>query len=298
MELRQLKYFSEVATTLHFGKAAEKLFVSQPALSQQIQLLEDELGLELFDRYKRKKIRKVELTEAGKFFAAEVRKILDATARAAELTKKIGHGEQSIRFGVYKTSLRESIVTLLKVFADNFPDVEVKIVEFQTFAEVQKAMAEGLLDFGISLLPLHDESLSSKILKVGHLEILLPEFHPLANEPYLTVNMLKDEKWVEISDTLNPYISQINLLFERNGLKRHIVQELPSLELLCSVVGMGVGIAFVPTLLDLSHFGQVVCRKLVNEDLSLFTDVEIEQALIYKDDRNSPLIKAMISFVN
>src|SRR6218665_1222799 len=107
MELRQLRYFLEVAEQKHYGRASEKLFVSQPALSQQIQLLEDELGLELFDRRKRKKERKVQLTEAGIFFAAEAKKILEGIRLATELTRKIGHEEKNVRFGVQKTSLRE-----------------------------------------------------------------------------------------------------------------------------------------------------------------------------------------------
>ncbi len=298
MELRQLRYFIEVASQRHYGRAAARLCVSQPALSQQIQLLEDELGLELFDRKKRKKDRKVELTEAGVFFAAEAAKILDGLRRVTETTRKIGHEQKSILLGVYKTSLREGIVALLKTFAGHFPEVEVRIAEFEGFAEVQEAVSDGRADLGITLLPLTQPQLACRVLNNGYLRVLLPSGHHLSGEAFVTFDQLKTEKWVEMAGSSNPYLSKINRIFEEKGIHRSIVQELPSLELLCSVVSMGLGIAFVPSLLDLSHFGGVTAKKLVNEDLSGFTGVEISQALIFRDDRENPLVRAMGSFVN
>ena len=199
MEQRQLKYFVTIAEELHYNHAAEKLFVSQPALSQQIQLLENEIGVELFVKIKRKKLRKVELTKAGESFLIDAKKILQLSQKAIENARKIGLQQEIIRLGVYKMLLKERIVEVITLFSSNFPTVKLKIIELPTFVSVQDALMEETIDLGLTLMPLRYAELSAKTTQQGHLVVILSAKHPLANEEFVKLSALKNEKWIEIN---------------------------------------------------------------------------------------------------
>jgi DNA-binding transcriptional LysR family regulator len=300
MELRQLKYFVAIAEELHFGNAAKKLFVSQPALSQQIQLLENEIGIELFARIKRKKLRKVELTEAGQSFLIDAKKVLQLSQKAIENARRIGLQQEIIRLGVYKMLLKERIIEVITLLSRHFPAIEVKIIELPTFLSVQDALVEEIIDLGLTLLPLKHAELAAKTTQQGHLVVIMSEKHSLVNESFLKLSSLKKEKWVEISKPLHPVYDDIENACRQAGFSRipNIVQEVSSLELLCSLVGLGIGIAFVPSLFNLTHIQGIVVKDVVNEDNSPFHGIEINHSLAYKNDKISPLIGALVGLLN
>ncbi len=295
MELRQLRYFVEIAECLHYGNAAKKLFVSQPALSQQIQNLENELGVELFERATRTHLRKAVLTEAGATFLTDAKRILQLSQKAIETARKIGLHKQIVNLGVYKALLRERIVEIMTLFTTHFKEVEIKIIEFDTYLAVQHGLEEETIDLGMTLLPLKIPNLVSKTLKRGNLSVILSSKHPLANEPVLTLSMLKDEKWIEINRTLHPVYDQIESFFKQMGASRQIVQEVSSLDLLISLVNLERGVAFVPTLFDLSHEPNIVAKKL---DELLFNQIEINHVLAFRANNSDPLIRAFLLLLN
>jgi DNA-binding transcriptional LysR family regulator len=296
MELRQLKYFVTIAEELHFNRAAEKLFVSQPALSQQIQLLENEIGVELFEKIKRKKLRKVELTKAGEAFLMDAKKILQLSQKAIENARRIGLQQKTIRLGVYKMLLKERIIEVITLFSINFPDTEIKIIELPTFVSVQDALVEETVDVGLTLLPLRYEELTAKTTQQGHLVVILSEKHPLANQEYIKLSALKNEKWVEISKTLHPVYDEIEKACLQAGFSRipNIVQEVSSLELLCSLVSLGIGIAFIPSLFNLNHVEGIVVKTVINDDNSPFVEIEINHSIAFKKGNNSLLINGVL----
>ena len=299
MELRQLKYFVAIAEELHFGNAANKLFVSQSALSQQIQLLENEIGIELFNRIKRKQLRKVELTEAGSSFLEDAQKILQLSQKAIEKARRIGLHQEIIHLGVYKMLLNERIVEVISLFSKHFPNVEIKIVELPTYRSVQEALLEETINLGLTLFPLHDDKLTAKTTQQGQLKIILSKNHPLANKESLKLSSLKNEKWVEINKHLHPFFDEIEQVCQRAGFSRipMILQEVSSLELLCSLVSLGIGIAFVPSLFNLSHFEGIVVKNVVNDDNSHFEEIKINHAVAYKNNKISPLIEALVGLL-
>ena len=300
MELRQLKYFVAIAEELHYGNAARKLFVSQSALSQQIHLLENELGVELFARIKRRQLRKVELTEAGDVFLIEAKKILEWTQKAVENVRKVGLQQRVVRLGVYKTLLREGIIEMLKLFAEHFPDVEIKLIEMPTFTHVQDALMSETIDLGLTHTPIKHEELSAKKIKIGYLQVLLPKNHALAAKSALTFADLKNEKWIDISEPFNSASWDIEKQCQLAGFNRtsRIVQEVSSLELLGSLVGLGMGIAVVPSLMQIENNKTIVAKPLENSDGSPFLDIEINQAIAYKTNSVAPLTKALVGLLN
>jgi DNA-binding transcriptional LysR family regulator len=297
MEQRQLKYFVTIAEELHFNHAADKLFVSQPALSQQIQLLENEIGVELFVKIKRKKLRKVELTKAGEAFLIDAKKILQLSQKALENARKIGLQQQIIRLGVYKMLLKERIIEVITMLSSNFPDTEIKIIELPTFVSVQDALMEETIDLGLTLLPLRHAELTAKTTQQGHLVVIISEKHPLANEEFIKLSSLKNERWVEINKTLHPVYDEIERACLQAGFSRipNIVQEVSSLELLCSLVSLGIGIAFIPSLFNLNHIEGIVVKNVVNDDNSPFDEVEINHSIAFKNGNNSRLINAILA---
>ena len=300
MELRQLKYFVAIAEELHFGNAARKLFISQSAISQQIHLLEDELGVELFVRIKRKQLRKVELTEAGDVFLSEAKDIVQRAQKAVETVRRIGLQQRVVRLGVYKTLLRDGIIDMLKLFAEHFPDVEIKLVEMPTFENVQDALMAETIDLGLTHTPIKHVELSAKKIKIGYFQVLLPQNHALATADTLTFSDLKNEKWVDISEPFNSASAKIEAHCQQAGFSRasRIVQEVSSLELLGSLVGLGMGIALVPSLMHLENGSNIVAKPLVNPDGSPFIDIEINQAIAYKSNSVAPLTKALVGLLN
>jgi len=295
MELRQLRYFVAVAEELHFSKAAQGLFITQPALSQQIALLENEIGVELFVRASRQHLRKVELTEAGQHFHQAAKKIIQLSQQAIEQVREIGLHQQVLHLGVYKTVLRERIVELLQVINRDFPNVEVKLVEFPTPQSVQDAIMAEQIELGMTLLPLHHPELTAKVIKKGSLRVILSQQHPRALEAHVSLESLHDEKWVEISRNLHPVYDEIEAMCQKAGFSRlgKIVQEVSSLELLISLVEVGRGIAFISSAYDLSREPNIVVKELVHPDDRPFESVAINNALVYLGKNASPLVRAV-----
>ncbi len=284
MELRQLKYFVEVAEVLHFGNAGKNLFLSQSALSQQIKSLEDEIEVDLFSRSLRTHQRKVELTEAGKIFLIEARHILQLSEKAVERARQVGKRKNILKLGVYKMLLRERTVELVKLLTLEFPESEIKIIEFTSSTDVQEALMNETIDVGVTLLPLKFSELSARPFKKGYLNVILPSGHILAHETHLTLEQLKNEKWIEINKSIHPIFEEIEQMCREAGFNRQllIVQEVSSLELLCGLVGLGLGIAFVPSLYDTRSMEGIVTKKLEKDDGSLLDKIELNQVIAEK----------------
>lgn len=292
MELRQLRYFIEVAKELHFGKAAQNLFVSQPALSQQIQLLEAELGVALFDATKRRQFRRVELTPAGQVFLSEAQKVIRASQRAVELTRQTAEKGTVVKLGIYKMLLRERIVEILTLFSRHFPEVHIQLVELPTYISVQEALMEGSIQLGMTLWPLRLESLQGHVYRKGHLCVILPKNHRLADQSTVRLQSLKKEKWIEIPATLHPFYSQVESIFQRAGINRKasITQEVSSLDLVGELVSMNRGIAMVPILFDWTRYPDIVVKNIEWEQ----QPIEIEYAMAYNPENLTPRLKEMI----
>ena len=289
MELRQLKYFVSVAEELQFLSASRKLLVSQPALSQQIKLLEDELGVDLFIKSKRQIYRKVELTEAGTLFLKDAQKILQLCDKAKEQLKSLSKQKTSLKLGTYRMLTGQLILDTLALFSKNFPELDVHIVELPTILSVQEALLDETIDFGITVLPLQYKDLSFILLKESQLSVILPKSHALAQKENVTLEELNHEQWIEITASFHPIFEEVERLCIKAGFNRrqHIVQEVSSLEIMAQLVGMGKGIALVPSFFDTSTVTNIVNKPLKN------TLIKFEQCLVYRSSSFKEMVEVL-----
>jgi len=296
MELRQLRYFAEVAAELHYGRAAARICVSQPALSQQIQLLESELGVELFDHQQRTRQRRVVLTEAGTAFLAQARHLLHLSQQAIENVRRVGSQQKTVELGYYQLLRPDRLVGIVQRFSASFPDVQFHLHELPTFRAVQEALVAGRIALGLTMLPLLHEELAARPFGQGGLHVALPTSHPLAALPEVPLEALAHEKWVEISRPLHPVYDEIEHLCQQAGFSRRgaIVQEVSSLELLSNFVRLGLGVAFVPSFFDLGAVPGVVARPL---RVAGGENVLLTQCVAYLAERPAPLLQALVALV-
>lgn len=282
MELRQLKYFVTIAKEKQFVKAANYLNLSQSALSQQINLLEKEIGVELFDKQKRKINRIVELTKEGKVFLKDAQNILDLSESALDKIRKIRNQKKVLRLGIYRMIHNQRVIDILGFLGGKFPNHEIKIEEYETHIAVQESLNKDFLDFGITVKPILFEKLDFIPLKESELNILLYRGHVLEEKNTLELENLKNENWIEINQSVHPIYEEIENYCNAAGFKREsqIVQKISSLELLCHFVSQKKGIAFVPSFLDTSMFPNLIIKRIATNPL------KFEQCLAFLKKRN------------
>ena len=299
MELRQLKYFVGVADALHFGHAAKQLFVTQSALSQQIKLLEGELGVELFGGFKRAKWHKVELTEAGALFLLDAKRILQLSEQAVQQVRQVGAKQPVITLGVFKLILPERIMGMLELFATHFPALSIKLVELSDTVQVQEWVATGRVDLGMTVLPLVREGLAATTYAKANYTILMNRDHPLAGQTGILLKQLHDQKWVDVGQEAGVFFGQAEEICRQANVNREpdIVQHVPSFELLKSMVRLGKGIAFIPASLDLQQEPNLLSMPILNNDGTPFNKIVIQHVLVHKAEQPKPIILSLSSLV-
>lgn len=295
MELRQLNYFVGVANELHFGRAAKKLFISQPALSQQIKLLEGDLGIELFVGIKRKQLHKVELTQAGIAFLVDAKRILQMAEKAVRNARQISTRQQVIRLGFFKLILPERVMGMLELFSTHFPTVEVNIVELPSADQVQEGVVTDRIDLGMSVLPLTQTGLVARQYAETDYSLLMNRNHPLALQQGVKLVQLAHEKWIDHGRENGLFFGQLEEICHQANFSRegNIVQVVPSFDLLKSMVRLGRGIAFIPASLALEQEPLLVSMPILNSDDTPFKEIVIQHVLIHKSDRPSSLTQTL-----
>ncbi|GAB2629039.1 LysR family transcriptional regulator [Paractinoplanes abujensis] len=178
-----------VAEELHFGRAAARLYISQPSLSHQIRKLEDSLGTPLFVRSS----RRVQLTAAGRALAHEAPAALAALERAVELTRRAGSGNATIiRFGYTPVAGLGTLTTLLQAFGEEHPGVTIDARELFS-AEIPERLRAGDVDIGLALAPPVTDGVDGEILRREHVSTLLSVHHRLAATSAIPLTDLRDE---------------------------------------------------------------------------------------------------------
>jgi DNA-binding transcriptional LysR family regulator len=288
MELRHLRYFVGVGEEQHFGRAAERLHIAQPALSRQIQDLEKEIGFPLFDRLP----RGVKLSGAGKLFLEDARRILGDVQEAIRRAERVASGKAgTLRVGFVESISWHGVVPeSFRRFRQLRPDAELTPVPMLSLAQVE-AIRSGRLDAGfvVSLGPLGKE-LDQRLVARHGLVLAAPKGHPLAGQAKLRLRDLNDLPFVCFPRRANPaaYDRLVDACF-RGGLKSlRIVQEADDHATILSLVACRLGIALV------SDSAKWQCPRGVALLPVLDLRVSVPFSVVWRKDNRSPLLQRFL----
>ncbi|NYF79556.1 LysR family transcriptional regulator [Granulicella arctica] len=260
---RQLRSFIAIAEELHFGRAAALVHLSQPALSLQIRGIEEELGVQLLIRDR----RKTGLTPAGRIFLNEARELVQRTEAAIALTRRAALGEVGIlRIGFISTAAAMIMPQLVKQFRTKHQHVDLDLRNVLTSDQVV-LLQERKLDVGFLRVPLPTPP--DIRLRVIHREpfvLLLPANHPLASVKDLKVSDCQGADFVMYSRKMAPgFHDQLMNILHTHGVTPNVVQEAAEMYTLISLVSAGMGIAIAPASIQSHHVENVVVRELREE---------------------------------
>lgn len=242
MELRHLRYFVTLAEELHFGRAAERLHIAQPPLSQQIRQLETELGFELFHRTK----RSVKLTEAGKVFLSEVQQILKQLEQAIQIGRQTSRGEMGqLIVGFVSSSAYNILPPILRTFRNCVPGVSLELHELTTHEQLQW-LRDGRMDVGFVRSPIEDDIFSFEVIFAESLVVALPETHLLAKDKSVSLRSLASEPFILFPRLLAPGLYDLIIsLCQQAGFSPSVTQEAIQMQTIVSLVAGGLGVAIV-----------------------------------------------------
>jgi LysR family transcriptional regulator, hca operon transcriptional activator len=285
MELRHLRYFITVAEELNFSKAALKLYTAQPSLSQQIKDLEEDVGVKLLNRTK----RKVELTEEGAVFLEQARLTLAQADKAIAMARQVSKAKQQLlRIGFVP-------VAEMKVFPFVLPNLRVQNAEFKiellslNNTEQMRSLKKGELDITFTRHNFNSEEIESKFVLREPLIFLLPNDHPLAKYERIPAKALNGIDFiipnVEQSQTLHNAILDFA---KQNNIEFNIVQKADNILFNINSVGMGLGCTILPAYIAPLTMSNTVIRPL---------DVELPSLDLYVSYRKNSTSDAVKKFI-
>jgi DNA-binding transcriptional LysR family regulator len=259
MELRQLRAFAVVAEERHFVRAAERLGIAQPSLSQQIRRLEDELGVELLIRTS----RRLELTDAGRAFLVRAREALDHAEVAVAAARRAGRGDLGhLRIGAVDWALGAVIPGVLRAFAVDRPSVTTEVRDLAVARQIAE-LQDGRLDVAFVHAPLAAEGLRTHALRAERLVVLLPADHPLAARSELTLEAVAAEPLVLRTAAVGGGArASVLELFARHGQVPRVAQEPEGLDAVLALVAAGTGLSVQPEPVLALLRADVVARPL------------------------------------
>lgn len=267
MELRQLRYFVAVAEELHFTRAAARLGIAQPALSQQIRRLETTLGVELFSRTK----RRVTLTPAGRAFLAEARGTLEQARRAALIARRTAAGELGpLTLGFVGSATDALLPRALPTLRARHPELKVVLREMTSAAQID-ALSRGDIDLGLlrppsPLVP----GLRTRLVAREPLVCALPADHPLARRERLTPGDLHGQPFVLFPRRQGPWLYDLITAYCRgaDGAAPNVVQEAVMMQTITALVAAGTGLSLVPASQQAITRKGLAYRPLVNPPMT------------------------------
>lgn len=259
MDLRHLRYFVAVADEQNFTRAAEKLHISQPPLSRQIQDLEEELGLPLFERGS----RPLKLTEGGRFFYGHATRLLEQAAQAIRTTKRIAQMQRRLVIGFVPSTIYGALPRLVRLFRAAQPQTELALVEMSSVEQIE-ALKNGRIDVGFGRVRLDDPSVKREILREEPLVAAIPMEHELAVErrPLSLTEIAKHDHLVYPRNPRPSYADQVLTLFRDMGLEPRAVHEVQELQTALGLVASGMGLCLVPASANRMRPDEVVYRPV------------------------------------
>jgi DNA-binding transcriptional LysR family regulator len=287
IELRHLRYFLTLAEELHFTRAAERLGIAQPPLSQQIQILEEMLGVQLFVRRPR-----VRLTEAGEALLTVARRTLAHVDQGLEEVRQAARGEGgTLVIGFATSTLLGPLPDIIRLYRKQYPEIRLQLRELST-AQQQKALDNGIIEVGFLREPVTNHTLSCQTIDSEPFVAVLPPRHSLARRSEIDLNEIASEPFVHFPREVAPTLSdQVMKICRDSGFTPVVTQEASEWLTILGLVEAGLGVSLVPSSFRKLSWGRVQYRPL--RKVRLRTSI----SLCYKSESLSPQGEQFIKLV-
>jgi DNA-binding transcriptional LysR family regulator len=263
MELKHLRAFVALAEELHFGRAAQRLCIVQPALSMQIKALEEELEVRLLERDR----HKVALSETGRLFLPEARATLHQAMRAEQTARLSARGEiGTLRIAFVSSVLPKLLPTLIRMMHARYPLVTLELKDMPTPDQIA-ALHDNKLDFGLIRLPVAGTGLQIRTVLEEPFVVALPDDHPLAaQESIRPVDLQGCPAFVLARRYAPGFHDEMLVALKREGADLNIAQELGEFTTMLALVAAGLGIGMIPAAAAIALPPKVVARPLELRD--------------------------------
>ena len=286
IDLRHLRYFVAVAEELHFGRAAVRLHIAQPPLSQQIRQLEHNLGHPLFVRTS----RSVSLTAAGRELLERARRTLARVEEDLAAVKRVGRGEVGALTIAFTGSaiLSDPLPRAIRAYRRRYPEVDLRLLELRTMLQIE-ALRDGSIDLGFLRDPGPFDGLVIQELWREPYLAVLPSRHPLAKLRVVPVAKLRGEPFIFHARSAGPLAYDRTMaVCERAGFLPQIVQETPQWPTAIRLVESGLGVTITPACVSKLETMGVAFRPINAK--GAFTEVSLGH-------RDEPLVPTAAEFV-
>lgn len=290
MDLRHLRYFVAVAEELHFTRAAQRIGIAQPPLTAQIKALEQELGVQLFDR----KPGRVTLTRPGQVYLEEARAILEHVQRAAikcQVSAQGVIGRLSVGF-TESASFRSEVTDALQRYRGLYPRVEITLEENRT-GVLMESLRQGHLDAAFVRLPIGDDTdIHFTLIATEPMVVVVPKGHALDSRRSLRLEELRDAPFIlypRASGTGLP--EMVKSACEARGFTPQVVQHTPQVSSTINLVASGLGISIVPSCMRRSRSDDVRYIPLRGADLVA------SLGLAYRKGALAPVVQNLVDLV-
>jgi DNA-binding transcriptional LysR family regulator len=283
VELRHLRYFIAVAEELSFTRAAERLHIAQPPLSQQIRQLEASVGVKLL----RRTSRRVQLTHAGGFFLEQAYQAMKSVDQAAVLAQRAERGEIGrLVVGFLEYTSYTLIPPILQAFRDRFPEVDVVLRLLPNTQQVN-ALRSGHVDVTLLRPPIDDDGISSELIFRETFMLAMPATHAMAKKRKVSIRDFAKDPFIMYPRELGPsFYSELYGLLGTAGFLPKVALEVSQIHTAVALVGAGIGVALVPQSTQRIVWGNVVYKPLAERP------PDIDVVLAWQKKLPSPLIEA------
>ena len=283
LEISQLRCFVAVGEELHFGRAAERLHMTQPPLSRQIRLLEHQVGTPLLDRTN----RVVRFTAAGKAFFPEAARILRLADEAAATARRVAKGDRgAIAIGFTAAFGYGLLPELVRRLHQRVPNISLTLKEMVT-SEQLEALDSGQLDVGLMRPHAPHGGLETVLLGREALMLAIPQREEKDWPRQPTLASLHGRPYIAYSPYEANYFYQlVHGYLQRDGVKPNVVDYVPQIHTMLALVNSGIGVAVTPETATRLHFEGVVLRRIQMKPLR-----PVEMVFSYRKDNDNPILK-------
>lgn len=288
LEFRHLRYFLAVAEDLHFRKAAERLFISQPGLSRQIKQMEDDLGIQLFVRNN----RKVALSPAGKYLQKEL------TAHLKELEHIVHHAKLlqdgkfgKLTFGYVGSAMQNIIPNVLLQFKKEHPNIKFELLEMDNQIQIDRLLLQEI-DVGFVRLHRVPRGLATKEVLEESFCLVLPEQHPITTENFKGLFQLKNEPFILFNPSYSPsYYEKVMQIFDDSGFSPIISHNTIHAASIYKLVENNLGLSIVPKSLKEGYAMKVKFIELTH--IKQRTTLSV----VWNTNNRNPMLSALINTI-